>query len=50
MVLCTWPALHVAAYVLGTTAEALALALLQAAGFAFGAVIALNLAFQLLRR
>lgn len=50
MVLCAWPALHVLAYVLGTTAEALALALIQAAGFTLGALVALNLAYQLLRR
>ena len=50
MVLCAWPALHVLAYVLGTTAEALALALIQAAGFTLGALVALSLAYQLLRR
>lgn len=50
MVLCAWPALHVLAYVLGTTVEALLSALAYGLGFAIGAAVVLALAFQLLRR
>ena len=50
MVLCAWPALHVVAYVLGTTPGAILGALAYAAGFAFGALVLLNLLVQLTRR
>jgi hypothetical protein len=50
MVLCAWPALHVLAYVLGTTVHALLIAAMYGAGFTLGALVLLNLAFQLLRR
>lgn len=50
MVLCAWPALVVLAYVLGTTPDALFLAIVKGAGFAFGAFVGLALLMQLLRR
>lgn len=50
MVLCAWPTLHVLAYMLGTTIERLLAAGVYWAGFTFGALILLNLAFQLTRR
>lgn len=50
MVLCAWPALHVLAYMLGTTVDRLLIAGAYAAGFTFGALVLVNLAFQLTRR
>ena len=50
MVLCAWPALHVIAYVLGTTPGAILGALAYLAGFGLGALCLLSLCIQLLRR
>lgn len=50
MVLLAWPALHVLAYVLGTTPAHLLGLAAYAAGFGLGALVLLSLFIQLLRR
>ena len=49
-VLMSWPVLHVIAYVLGTTVEQLLIPVVYSLGYAFGAIVVLGVAAQIIRR